>query len=80
MLPSNTEEAGAIRLENSNLEDVVAALLSDTPIWRGENAAPFVFTNPVTLGSARVLSGSSPDLSGRNKNVCPWSLSGRTES
>ncbi len=49
MPPSDAEDAGTIRLEDSGLEDVVAALLAGTPIGRGEDAAPFSFPNPDSI-------------------------------
>ena len=46
MTPSDTEDRGIVRLENSGLEDVVAALLGGSVIWRGEDTEPFVLSNP----------------------------------
>lgn len=49
MAPSETDVTGIIRLENCSLDDVIQALLSCTPIWRGENRDPFVLSNPDSL-------------------------------
>ena len=46
MMPPDAEDAGAVRLENSGLEEVVTALHAGIPIWRGENTEPFIFSNP----------------------------------
>jgi hypothetical protein len=46
MTAPDAEDGGELRLEDSGLEDVVAALLAGAPIWRGEDTHPFIFSNP----------------------------------
>ena len=46
MAPPDVEDASEVRLKNSSIEDVIAALLTEAPIWRGEDTEPFVLSNP----------------------------------
>jgi len=46
MAPPDVQDASEVRLEDSSIEDVIAALLTEAPIWRGEDTVPFVLSNP----------------------------------